>query len=245
MVTIVVPARLGSTRLKNKMIVPFLGKPLIVQTLLNLKKLQLHINDYKIVCAYDNDLIKKSAEKYLPELANITWIKTSENCPSGTDRIYQAIKNLPDTPNIIINVQGDEPQLPIKPLAEFIKACQKLDQQNDLEMATIAAPIKNNADFNNRNVVKVVKCKRNKALYFSRSPIPAGNFQFALHHIGVYGYSLNAIEKFVSFEVGALENIEKLEQLRALENNLAIYVFVVNEHFPKGIDTVQDLLNAG
>ena len=164
---------------------------------------------------------------------------TKKNLNSGTDRVYNAIeislkKNLY---KYIINLQGDIPNISpqsIKKLASIIK-------KKPVRMATLVSKIKNPKAIKDKNIVKVAITKNfnfYKALYFSRSPIPHGASEF-FEHVGVYAYKINTLKTFVNLQMGELEKIESLEQLRALENGIEIIVGKINKA-PYSIDTARD-----
>jgi len=168
-------------------------------------------------------------------------ILTGEH-PSGTDRVAEAVNILGlDGEDIIINLQGDQPLFPAEYLSPLIKP---LILHSHLSMTTLAVPIRNKEDLLNPNKVKVVLDKSGCALYFSRSPIPfhrpPGKEPIYLKHIGVYAYRKNFLDTFVRLPQGELEQAEKLEQLRALENGYKIAVSIVPKDFPE-VDTPEDL----
>ena len=138
----------------------------------------------------------------------------------------------------IINLQGDVPNISPK----IIKKLALIIRQKSVAMATLVSKIKDPKFINDKNIVKAAITKHlkfNKALYFSRSPIPYGSKEF-FEHIGIYAYKINTLKKFVNLKMGQLEKIESLEQLRALENGIDIIVGKVNKA-PYSIDTSKDL----
>ena len=228
---VVIPARLGSTRLPKKPLIPLAGVPLIVRTVRAVKEFAPNV-----VVATDSPEVKELARK-----EGVEAVLTPSELPSGTDRVYQASRELPYP--FIINVQGDEP---------FVRAEHVLPVYRALKegssFSTVATPFKSLQEVENPNRVKVVVDKEFNALYFSRSPIPfirdgEAEPEYYLKHIGIYGFQKEALEKFVSWPVGKLERLEKLEQLRILENGYKIRVAVV-ESEPLGIDTEEDLKRA-
>ena len=140
--------------------------------------------------------------------------------------------------DIIVNVQGDLPNIDPNVISE----CVNLALENDCDIATVASKISDISEINNPNVVKIALAQNGLALYFSRSPIPFSkniNDDY-FHHIGIYAYKKNALEKFINLMPSPLEKRESLEQLRALENGMKIAVKIVNAH-PLSVDTKEDL----
>ena len=228
---VVIPARLGSTRLPRKPLLPVGGVPLIVRTVRAVKAFAPNL-----LVATDSEEVKRLVER-----EGVKAVLTPPELPSGTDRVYQASRELPYP--FIINVQGDEP---------FIRAEHVLPVYRALKegssYATVAVPFKSLEEVKNPNKVKVVVDENSDALYFSRSPIPfvrEGEVkpETYLKHIGIYGFRKEALEAFVKWPVGRLERLEKLEQLRILENGYKIRVAIV-EREPLGIDTPEDLERA-
>lgn len=165
---------------------------------------------------------------------------TKKKLNSGTDRVYNAMQALlkKNLYKYIINLQGDVPNISPK----IIKKLTLIIKQKSVAMATLVSKIKDPKFINDKNIVKAAITKHlkfNKALYFSRSPIPYGSKEF-FEHIGIYAYKFNTLKKFVNLKVGQLEKIESLEQLRALENGIDIIVGKVNKA-PYSIDTLKDL----
>jgi len=165
-------------------------------------------------------------------------IMTSAHCRSGTDRAYEAVRDL--GADIVVNVQGDEPEI----RGDMIDAIFRSIETEEVEMATLCTPIAGEEEYRDPNCVKVVLDKAGFALYFSRSPIPflrdGGAAMPVLKHIGIYGYTMFFLEKFVSMGKSGLEEAESLEQLRALENGHRIKV-LVTECDGFGIDTEEDM----
>ena len=235
----IIPVRLASTRLPNKPLVDILGKTMIARVYEQAIKANLG----RVVIACDGEEIATEARKLGAE-----YVITDPNLPSGTDRIYAAYKELTDKNfDFIINLQGDLPNID----PEVIKAAAETSLEENCDFATVASKITNSTEITNPNVVKIAisfeKFKQEnmgQALYFSRSPIPYAkdldNFSDYFHHIGIYAYKKEALEKFVSLKPSTLEKRESLEQLRALENNMKIFVKIVKTH-PLSVDTKEDL----
>ncbi len=229
----IIPARLASTRLPNKPLADIMGKPMIVRVFEQAKKANLG----EIVVACDSKEIKDAVEN-----AGGKAIITDPNLPSGTDRIYAAMLQMPNYQDfeVIVNLQGDLPVIDPK----VVEAAANAALRSDADIATVASVIKNESEITNPNVVKIAIAfdetkKFGQALYFSRASIPHGAGDY-YHHIGIYAYKRKALEKFVKLSPSNLEKRESLEQLRALENQMKIVVQVVDSH-PLSVDTKEDL----
>lgn len=181
-------------------------------------------------------------------------VLTSADHPSGTDRLSEVarIKGW-DENDIIVNVQGDEPLLPAQLVQQV---AQLLEDQPECSMSTLCEPIQQLDEFTRDSIVKVVMSKHNQALYFSRATIPydrdgakAAEAQLHAHayrHLGLYAYRVALLQEYVTWEMGTLEKLESLEQLRVLENGHRIAIAVAEANLPPGVDTQADLdrLNA-
>lgn len=232
----VIPARFASQRFPGKPLALIAGKPMIHHVYNRAKECKL-VDD--VLVATDNMDIYAAVEKFGGKA-----VLTSPECPSGTDRIAQAIHKLDY--DIIVNVQGDEPLLDYNTVDKAVKAM--LDDPL-VSVSTAKIAIKNETDYNSGDIVKVVTDINDYALYFSRSPIPnmrradkcALGIQnyFGYKHLGLYVYRLDALMKFTELEPSFLEKVEKLEQLRFLENGFRIKV-VEAEHDSVGVDTPED-----
>lgn len=229
----IIPARYGSTRFPAKVIANLKGKPIIQWVY---EKAKLSIAD-EVYIATDNELVFNTVTEFGGEA-----IMTSTDHPSGTDRIREAVTNLEG--DIIINVQGDEPLIPVSVINELIET---MKQDPEIEMGTVAVPCERSDVENNPNIVKVVFDTNNYARYFSRAMIPflreGGDPTPVYRHWGIYGYRRDILEKYVSLDEGVLEKCEKLEQLRALENGISIKV-ILSDLESIGIDTPEDLILA-
>ena len=234
-ITGIIPARYSSSRFPGKLLAQLEGKP-ILQHVIEKCLLSKMLDD--VIVATDDPRIAEMAKAF----CRVEMTRTDHQ--SGTDRIAEVTQrcNL----NSIINIQGDEPM--IEP--DVIDQVAALIDKN--EMSTAAAPINLPENWKSPNTVKVVINSSNKALYFSRYPIPflrnyadspitekLKTFPY-LQHIGIYGYQKDALIKLVNYPVSPLEKAEKLEQLRALDNGISIVVAVV-KHDSIGIDTQEDL----
>jgi 3-deoxy-manno-octulosonate cytidylyltransferase (CMP-KDO synthetase) len=229
----ILPARLASTRLERKMLLAETGRALF-----------LHTAEAVTACdAIGRVVVATDSEEILAvaEAAGIEALLTAPDHACGTDRVYEALGLLGEEPDVVVNVQGDEPEVAAADLERLVTAFV----DDEVEVATLAAPLVDEADVGARDVVKVVVDGRGDALYFSRAPIPdrshsrAGASAPAWRHIGVYAFRPAALARFCSLPVGALEATESLEQLRWLEAGGRIRVLEA-ARAPAGIDTVED-----
>jgi len=228
----IIPARLASTRFPEKPLAELSGFPLIQHVYAAAEKAEALS---EVWVATDDSSIFDAVEKFGGKA-----VMTRTDHASGTDRIVEAVEKI-DNKNIdiVVNIQGDEPL--IEPAA-IDKCAKALESSKTADWATLIYPIKV-AD--NPNIVKVVCDKNNFALYFSRAKIPydrdGENVVTRFAHIGLYAYRLDSIKKFAKMPPSVLEQTEKLEQLRALENGMKIVCAEV-AHFSPGVDTKEDLL---
>jgi 3-deoxy-manno-octulosonate cytidylyltransferase (CMP-KDO synthetase) len=229
----VIPVRFASSRFEGKALVEILGKTMVERVYTQSKKSKL-LED--LFVATDDLRIKKEVEKFKGKV-----IMTSPDCPTGTDRVCEAIKDIET--EIVVNIQGDLPF--IEP--EMIdSAIEPLLKDSKIEFSTIMHEINDEESIRNPNVVKVVVDNSGFALYFSRSPIPyprrRENSKF-YEHIGVYVYRKEFLLKFSKLPSTKLELTEGLEQLRAMENGYRIKVVEVKcpTYAGIGIDTPEDL----
>ena len=226
-VYIIIPSRIGSTRLKNKPLIDLNGRSLIQRVLIN----ALNISKNSFV-ATDSNLISKNVNNISNNI-----LMTSKNHISGTDRIYEAATQLnlsKDT--LIINLQGDEPFLPKELIDNMINDYNK----NTCDVITASNKINKQEELANPNCVLVETDDKNYATKFVR----VGDVHDPERHIGIYGYSLKVLEEFVNLKPTKSELSLKLEQLRFLENNYSIYVTKYNDEIPNGIDTQDDIEKA-
>lgn len=228
-VIIIIPARLASTRLPNKPLAMIEGKTMIQRVY----EQALKANLGEVIIATDGEKIANEIKKFGGK-----YILTNPDLQSGTDRIYSAYQLLKQDFDIIVNVQGDLPNIDPNVISE----CVQLALENDCDIATVASKISDISEINNPNVVKIALAQNGLALYFSRSAIPFSKNINAdyFHHIGIYAYKKNSLEKFINLAPSPLEKRESLEQLRALENGMKIAVKIVNAH-PLSVDTQEDL----
>lgn len=234
--TIIVPARLASTRFPGKLLSMVQGKPLILWTAERISEVAPEFN---LFFAVDGDEIGD-----VLAASDFSVVKTDPFLASGTDRIAAA--NLEILADAIINVQADEPRIDRSHLLALSKS---LKAERTL-MSTLAVKFSSEKDFHDPNQVKVVLDQHGNALYFTRSSIPysrGSEWQWGevdgnrpLKHIGLYGYKSEFLKRFSMFPKGKLEKVEKLEQLRVLELGEKISVSLV-ETETHGIDTPEDL----
>jgi 3-deoxy-manno-octulosonate cytidylyltransferase (CMP-KDO synthetase) len=226
---VIIPARLASMRLPRKPLIDIDGTPMIIRVYNQAVK----ANVGKVIIAGCDPELEKLINSY-----NFNYIHTDPKLPSGTDRVYDAYQNLGEKFDNVINLQGDMPH--VNPNT-IIKVNDILNNKQNIDIEIATAATKLDGDLiNDMNTVKVIKTDHNIALYFTRSPIKLSeNFK----HIGIYGFRAEALSKFMSLPQSTLERDEKLEQLRALENNMKIKV-VITEDPNISIDTKDDLLKS-
>ncbi|MGC0371373.1 MAG: hypothetical protein DGJ47_000059 [Rickettsiaceae bacterium] len=225
---IIIPSRIGSTRLPRKPLAKIGEKSVIEHLIDNLKKFKDNL-----YIATDSQEIADVAVK------NGTNPLMTGECATGSDRIYQAFNQIDDKENIkyVINIQGDMPFINDKTISNILERLER----NDCDIVTAIAKIDADTAQNASNV-KVVVDNNQNAMYFSRAMIPHGAKEFN-YHVGVYGFKTKALEKFVHLSQTECEKHESLEQLRALENGMKIGVFNSDE-IPISIDTPEDLKKA-
>ncbi len=232
---ILIPARMASIRLPEKPLADINGLPMIVQVW----KRAMEANVGRAIVATDSIEVMEAMKTHGGEV-----VLTRSDHVSGSDRIFEALQKIDPHGKIkvIINVQGDLPT--IEPQA--IRASLLPLANKDVDLATLVAEIKIAEERDNPNVVKMVGTALNertfRALYFTRATAPAGDGPL-YHHIGLYAWRREALEKFVSLSPSPLEMREKLEQLRALEAGMRIDAVLVDT-VPLGVDTAADLERA-
>ena len=223
-----IPARYGSERFPGKVLAPLAGRPLVEHVYRRASRAE---RLSRLVVLTDDERVKSAVEAFGGECR-----MTPADCASGTDRIAWAAREWPE--EAVVNIQGDEPL--IDPGAVDAVARHLIDTPED-PIVTLAAPA-GDGDLADPNVVKVVTDRRGYALYFSRAPIPYRRRPGAapLAHVGLYGYRRDALLELATLPPSPLECCESLEQLRALENGLAIRVLEVGAAW-RGVDTMDDL----
>ena len=232
---VVIPARLGSTRLPCKPLADIHGKPMVVRVAERAMQSAAH----SVIVATDSPEIQAACDEY-----RIECLLTRDDHPTGTDRIAEIAQQLklPDNA-IVVNVQGDEPLIPAVLINQVAQA---LAAHPACAIATVAVAIAEPAEIANPNVVKVVLNRSGEAMYFSRAGIPVARDAAAattehLRHLGIYAYRADFLQAYTRLEPAPPEQAESLEQLRALWNGYRIQVHVASEAPPAGVDTQEDL----
>ena len=234
---IILPARLASVRLPRKVLAKIGDKTMLQWTAS--KAARVLNSDMYIAC--DSDELAHHIKSW-----GYSCIITDPTLPSGTDRVYEALRNLHEEQNkkykYVVNVQCDMPFVKPETISTVISALKS----TDTDIMTPIAPLNNKEEFNNPNIVKaIVSLNQSKALYFTRSPAPHDGLSagIAYKHIGIYAFRAESLEKFVMLPQSQLEIAERLEQLRALENGMSIGVKIV-EDYALSVDNEDDLINA-
>jgi 3-deoxy-manno-octulosonate cytidylyltransferase (CMP-KDO synthetase) len=228
----VIPARLASTRLSRKVLRTIAGRPMVEWVWRAAAASGLMD---PVVVATDSDEVALACRE-----RGIPVAMTSAECPSGSDRVREAARQI--DADIYVNIQGDEPTL----TREFFPPLLRLFERAEVEAATLAVPCAAE-EVADPNVVKVVTALDGRALYFSRAAIPfdrdQAGFSGYRKHLGIYAYRKAALERFADLEPSPLERTERLEQLRLLENGISIYVAEAPGD-TIGVDTEADLERA-
>jgi len=231
--SVVIPARYAATRLPGKPLLDICGKPMLQHTY----ERALASDAEAVIVATDDERIKQVAEGFGAKVC-----MTSAEHRSGTDRIQEVASQLGMTEQqILVNVQADEPLIPPTVINQV---AENLNNNHEVGISTLCEIITSQAEIDDPNSVKVVMDKRGHALYFSRCSIPYHSNASAKNcyrHIGIYGYRVATLNQFIQWPPAELEMQEKLEQLRALYNGVAIHVEVSSEAIPPGVDTERDL----
>ena len=243
--SVIIPARYASTRLPGKPLTLIAGRPMIQWVWEKARA----SGAADVIIATDDDRIEAACAAFGADVE-----MTSAAHTSGTDRLAEVVSKRGFADNaIIVNVQGDEPMIPA-PIIGAIAV--SLHENHGCQIATPVTPISSQAQLLDPNCVKAVRALDGSALYFSRAPIPwsrdhivngqPGGFERAWRHIGLYAYRAGSLRRFAAWPPAALEDVEKLEQLRALEHGMKIYLLAMSEAPPGGVDTAEDLasLNA-
>lgn len=239
---VVIPARFASTRLPGKPLADIGGKPMVLRVL----------DQARLAGASSVWVATDQQEVFAAvKAAGADALMTRADHPSGTDRLAEVVGVLGWADDeIVVNVQGDEPQIDPALIAAVANA---LASDPDAAIATAAHPLESAAEFFNPNVVKVVCDANGRALYFSRAPIPWARDAFAaersampadlpaMRHVGIYAYRVGFLRRYSSLDVSPLEQWEALEQLRALWHGYSIRVLTVYDAPPAGVDTPEDL----
>ena len=240
-VAAVLPARYASTRFPGKPLVKIAGMTMIERVYRQAEKCRL-VDE--VLVATDDDRIKSCVESF-----GGNFVMTRDDHPTGTDRLAEVASLRPDI-DIIVNIQGDEPLIDPALVDKVIEPVLNADAH--VEMSTLAFPLKNQEDIENNSIVKAVVVLNGFAMYFSRLPVPfdrdsdkrpAGEKAPAqyLGHAGLYVYKRDTLLKLASLPESPMEQMEKLEQLRALENGIRIYVAVVDHRRTPAVDNPEDV----
>ena len=236
--SVIIPARYASSRFPAKLLEDINGKSLIEHTYLNALKSSAR----RVIIATDDERISNVAKDFGAEVC-----MTSSTHTSGTSRLFEVVSDLNfDDDEIVVNVQGDEPMLN----AEVINQVAFNLVDSCMDVATLCEKIESKELYFDPNCVKVVYNSRGKALYFSRSPIPAFrnehdiDLDVCFRHVGLYAYRVSFLKKYFQMEKSDLELSEKLEQLTILSNGMDIHVGIACAPTGYGIDTESDLKRA-
>ncbi|MDR2013495.1 MAG: 3-deoxy-manno-octulosonate cytidylyltransferase [Rhodanobacter sp.] len=239
---VAIPARYASTRLPGKPLLPIAGVPMIV----HVARRALDAGAREVVVATDDVRIADALATH-----PVRVVATRADHASGSDRLAECAHVLDwNDETIIVNLQGDEPLAPVS----GIRAVAAALAGDDAPMATLATPLSSMDELFDPACVKLVRDAANRALYFSRAPLPWPRDAFArdrarlppgvpfLRHIGIYAYRAGFLRRFADLPRTPLEQVESLEQLRALEHGFAIAAPIAPEPFPAGVDTAEDLV---
>ena len=235
---VVIPARYDSVRLPGKPLIDICGKPMIVRVF----EIANMSSALEIIIATDDERIVDVCSKY-----NIKAELTSGKHTCGTDRIFEIAEKKSWSDNqIVVNLQGDEPLMPANLIDQVANI---LIDRPEFMMSTLYTKIKDFNEWTNKDVAKVILSRDDRAMYFSRAPIPffrdaSANFKHIKKHIGLYAYTVKAIKKIASSAKAPIEEIEKLEQLRALWLGIDIVAEESLKEAPISVDAHEDLLKA-
>jgi 3-deoxy-manno-octulosonate cytidylyltransferase (CMP-KDO synthetase) len=228
----VIPARLSSTRLSRKVLRPIAGRPMVEWVWR--AAVGSRLMDPVVVATDAEEVAAVCRERGIPT------VMTSPDCPSGSDRVRETARQI--DADIYVNIQGDEPTL----TPDFFPPLLSLFDRPEVEVATLAVRCPTH-EIANPNAVKVVTALDGRALYFSRATIPfdrdGTSFAGYRKHLGIYAYRKAALERFASLEPSWIEQVERLEQLRLLDNGINIYVAPAPRD-TIGVDTEEDLARA-
>ena len=235
---VVIPARLASTRLPRKPLADIGGAPMVVRVAQQAAKSAA----LRVIIATDSQEIAEVCQDFQIEV-----IQTSDQHPTGTDRLSEVVNQLHLEGNaIVVNVQGDEPFIPPN-LINLV--AESLANHHDCAIATAAVKMTDPSEIQSPHAVKVILNANEQALYFSRAGIPFQRDDGEpsipyLRHLGIYAYRVHFLKAFANLAPAPIEKMEALEQLRALYNGYNIHVKIYHETPPAGIDTPEDLLMA-
>ena len=227
---IIIPARLKSSRFPSKLVQKINDITLIEHIILRAKKLP---HD-SITVATDDDKIKNLVEKH-----NVNVWFSKKKYINGTHRIAALCRDLKYTGNDnILNIQGDEFNFPLKGARDIISS---LSSENNISMYTLISRSKSEKSFNSKDAVKVILDNQDNALYFSRSPIPFNEYNDHYLHIGIYGYKVSLLKKYLNFKSSPYESYESLEQLKFIWNQIPIHCIKVRTNNSISVNSPSDL----
>jgi 3-deoxy-manno-octulosonate cytidylyltransferase (CMP-KDO synthetase) len=241
---VVIPARYGSSRLPGKPLLQIAGRPMVEHVWLRARESGAR----EVIVATDDERIMTVVQRFGGRA-----VMTSSAHASGTDRLAQVARNSGwDESCVVVNLQGDEPLMPGRLVAE---AAAALCARPEASISTLAVAIEGAGEMFDANVVKVVLDARSFALYFSRAPIPWVRDRFAttegrvplpsgvpvLRHVGLYAYRVGELERLSRAPVAPIEAAESLEQLRALSMGMRVFVSVVGHSPGRGVDKPDDV----
>ncbi|MDC3225634.1 3-deoxy-manno-octulosonate cytidylyltransferase [Gammaproteobacteria bacterium] len=222
---ILIPARIGSTRLKNKPLIDIKGISLIERVFKN--SITITENTY---IATDSQEVLQHVQSFSTNI-----VMTSDAHISGTDRVFEAAENLKiNDDTLIINLQGDEPFMPKDLVIQLVEDFNN----NSCDVISACHPINNSDDLKNPNCVKVHCDSNNYAKSFQRT---LNSNELSMRHIGIYGYRMKTLRKLVNLKPTKNELFHKLEQLRFMDNNYSVYMTHYKNEIPSGIDTQEDV----
>lgn len=239
---VVIPARFGSSRLPGKPLLDIAGRPMVAHVV----ERACQSGAEEVLIATDDERIAAAVQGMGAEV-----VMTSANHPSGTDRLQEVAQKKGWSDDIIIvNVQGDEPLIPP---AVINQVARNIEASSVAGIATLAETLTSVEQLFNPNIVKLVRDVNDFALYFSRAPMPWARDAFAkdktalpaldvyFRHLGIYAYRVGFLHAYVGWPPAVIEQVEALEQLRALYNGVKIHVDVAEVEIPQGVDTAEDL----
>lgn len=239
---VVIPARFGSSRLPGKPLLDIAGRPMVAHVV----ERACQSGAEEVLIATDDERIAAAVQGMGAEV-----VMTSANHPSGTDRLQEvAQKKGWSDDTIVVNVQGDEPLIPS---AVINQVARNIEASSAAGIATLAETLTSVEQLFNPNIVKLVRDVNDFALYFSRAPMPWARDAFAkdktvlpaldvyFRHLGIYAYRVGFLHAYVGWPPAVIEQVEALEQLRALYNGVKIHVGVAEVEIPQGVDTAEDL----
>jgi 3-deoxy-manno-octulosonate cytidylyltransferase (CMP-KDO synthetase) len=249
--TVIIPARFASSRLPGKPLMEIAGKPMIQHVWERAKESDAS----RVVIATEDQRVLEACQKFGADV--VMTLATHE---SGTDRLQEVVAKLGlADEDIVVNVQGDEPLIPREAIAQV---ANNLALNTQAGISTLGEAITDQATVFNPNAVKAVCDRAGFALYFSRAPMPWCRDEWStdalaseqrdgqgglpdaapfMRHIGIYAYRVGFLHQFVTWPMGVLERVEKLEQLRAMENGVRIHIELACVNIPGGVDTEADL----